>query len=84
MWDAGTWEPHETTDPQGAVAGGELHLDLYGEKLRGRFVLVRTRTDSSGKEEWLMLHKHDDVRGHRLERRRISRVPCCRSGPTTR
>jgi bifunctional non-homologous end joining protein LigD len=60
VWDAGTWEPHETSDPQGAVAGGELHMDLYGEKLRGRFVLVRTRTDSSGKEEWLMLHKHDD------------------------
>jgi bifunctional non-homologous end joining protein LigD len=60
VWDAGTWAPHETTDPQGAVAGGELHMDLYGEKLQGRFVLVRTRTSSSGKEEWLMLHKHDD------------------------
>src|SRR3954449_7170981 len=51
VWDAGTWEPHETTDPQGAVADGELHMDLYGEKLHGRFVLVRTRTNSSGKEE---------------------------------
>ncbi len=60
VWDAGTWQPHETSDPQGAVADGELHMDLYGEKLHGRFVLVRTRTDSSGKEEWLMLHKHDD------------------------
>ena len=26
-----------------ALAAGELHVDLYGEKLRGRFVLVRTR-----------------------------------------
>jgi bifunctional non-homologous end joining protein LigD len=60
VWDAGTWEPHETTDPQGALAAGELHMDLYGEKLHGRFVLVRTRTNSSGKEEWLMLHKHDE------------------------
>lgn len=59
VWDAGTWEPHETTNPVAAVAAGELHFDLHGEKLRGRFVLVRTRTSSSGKEEWLLLHKHD-------------------------
>ena len=26
-------------DPVGAVAAGDLHLDLLGEKLRGRFVL---------------------------------------------
>ncbi len=49
-----------TLDPAAAVAAGELHLDVHGEKLRGRFVLVRTKTDSSGKEEWLMLHKRDD------------------------
>ncbi len=63
VWDAGTWEPHDTGDPPDpgrAVAGGELHLDMYGEKLRGRFVLVRTGTDGSGKEQWLLLHKHDD------------------------
>ena len=60
VWDAGTWEPKETADPGGAVAAGELHLDLQGEKLQGRFVLVRTRTDSSGKEQWLMLHKHPE------------------------
>ena len=60
VWDAGTWQPHETDDPVAAVEAGELHLDMRGEKLRGRFVLVRTRTDSSGKEQWLLLHKHDE------------------------
>ncbi|MEU4222001.1 DNA polymerase ligase N-terminal domain-containing protein [Actinoplanes sp. NPDC026623] len=65
VWDAGTWTPHahrvrDTTDPAAAVAAGELHLDLYGEKLRGRFVLVRTRAGRSGKEDWLLLHKHDE------------------------
>jgi bifunctional non-homologous end joining protein LigD len=60
VWDAGTWQPHGTTDPAAAVADGELHLDLYGEKLRGRFVLVRTKISSAGKEEWLMLHKRDE------------------------
>jgi len=61
VWDNGTWEPHDTDDPATAVADGELHIDLYGEKLHGRFVLVRTRKQSSGKEEWLMLHKHDEA-----------------------
>ena len=62
VWDAGTWAPpaDKATDPGRAVADGELHLDIHGEKLRGRFVLVRTRTDASGKEEWLLLHKRDE------------------------
>jgi bifunctional non-homologous end joining protein LigD len=60
VWDAGTWEPAEPgTDAAAAVAAGELHVELHGTKLRGRFVLVRTRKDS-GKEHWLLLHKHDE------------------------
>ncbi len=69
VWDAGTWEPHESDNPGKSIAKGELHIDMHGEKLRGRFVLVRTRTDKSGKEEWLLLHKHDDdgVKGWNAE-----------------
>jgi bifunctional non-homologous end joining protein LigD len=60
VWDWGTWEPARTDDPAKAIADGELHFDLHGEKLAGRFVLVRTREDRSGKEQWLLLHKNDD------------------------
>jgi bifunctional non-homologous end joining protein LigD len=63
VWDAGTWEPHKTrpdADPGNAIARGELHLDMRGDKLRGRFVLVRTSREGSGKDEWLLLHKHDE------------------------
>jgi bifunctional non-homologous end joining protein LigD len=75
VWDRGTWEPHGTDDPAGAVAAGELHADVHGEKLRGRLVLVRTRVAEDEKEQrphgdsagapWLLLHKDDDaaVRG---------------------
>lgn len=59
VWDRGTWVPGKGEDPVAAIANGELHLDMFGEKLRGRFVLVRTRWQG-GKEQWLMLHKHDD------------------------
>jgi bifunctional non-homologous end joining protein LigD len=60
VWDRGAWIPGPGTDPATAIAAGELHFDLYGEKLRGRFVLVRTRRQG-GKEQWLMLHKHDEA-----------------------
>ncbi|MEV6931710.1 DNA polymerase ligase N-terminal domain-containing protein [Dactylosporangium sp. NPDC051485] len=55
VWDAGTWVPYKDGDPVAAVAGGELHIELYGEKLRGKFVIVRTRGD-----EWLLMHKRDE------------------------
>jgi bifunctional non-homologous end joining protein LigD len=65
VWDHGTWEPHGTDDPARAVADGELHADVHGEKLRGRLVLVRTDRPAEGgadgdKEQWMLLHKHDD------------------------
>jgi bifunctional non-homologous end joining protein LigD len=61
VWDEGTWEPADgkSQDPGKAVDNGELHLDMRGHKLAGRFALVRTSRDASGKE-WLLLHKHDD------------------------
>jgi bifunctional non-homologous end joining protein LigD len=59
VWDRGTWEPHATSDPAAAVAAGELHADLHGEKLRGRLVLVRTGPPGQSKQ-WLLLHKRDE------------------------
>jgi bifunctional non-homologous end joining protein LigD len=60
VWDRGTWEPHETDDPAAAVAAGELHVDVTGEKLHGRLILVRSGpATGAGQEQWLLLHKHD-------------------------
>ncbi|MER7009255.1 DNA polymerase ligase N-terminal domain-containing protein [Dactylosporangium sp. NPDC000555] len=55
VWDAGTWVPYKGPDPAAEIAAGELHFELHGQKLRGRFVIVRTRAD-----EWLLLHKRDE------------------------
>jgi bifunctional non-homologous end joining protein LigD len=63
VWDRGTWSPVDTDDPAAAIERGEIHFDLAGEKLAGRFVLVRTEKGPrarSGKEQWLMLHKNDE------------------------
>jgi bifunctional non-homologous end joining protein LigD len=60
VWDTGTWEPHETDDPAAAVAAGELHVDVYGDKLRGRLILVQTGHSRDDENQWLLLHKHDE------------------------
>jgi bifunctional non-homologous end joining protein LigD len=57
VWDRGTWQPADTDDPAAAIAAGELHFDLHGQKLAGRFVLVR-RGDPD--QQWLLLHKNDE------------------------
>ncbi len=41
-WDWGTFAPEATWDPAAALLEGELKLRLVGEKLRGRFTIVRT------------------------------------------
>ncbi len=60
VWDWGTYEPLHTDDPAKAIADGELHVEMHGEKLRGRFVLIRRGNDRNGKEQWLVFHKRDE------------------------
>jgi bifunctional non-homologous end joining protein LigD len=60
VWDRGRWAPAKKGSPRRAVEAGELHFDLHGEKLRGRFVLIRRDRDRSAKEQWLLLHKRDE------------------------
>jgi bifunctional non-homologous end joining protein LigD len=59
IWDKGTWEP-EQPDPQAALEKGDLKFTLHGKKLKGSWVLVRTRGFGSGsKPSWLLI-KHRD------------------------
>lgn len=60
VWDAGTWEPYETDDPVAAVASGELHADVHGHKLKGKFILVQRGRGRDEEKQWLLIHKDDD------------------------
>ena len=60
VWDTGTWEPHETDDPVAAVAAGELHADVKGNKLKGRLILVQSGRGREDSNQWLLLHKNDE------------------------
>jgi bifunctional non-homologous end joining protein LigD len=59
VWDEGAWEP-ESPDPAAALAKGDFKFILHGKKLKGSWVLVRTRGfGSSTKPSWLLI-KHRD------------------------
>ena len=54
VWDYGTYKPEDTTNVSEALRKGELKFSLNGEKLKGSWVLVRTR-----ERQWLLI-KHRD------------------------
>jgi bifunctional non-homologous end joining protein LigD len=62
LWDRGYWEPDAGESPQRALAAGELRFTLHGERLRGRFVLVRIRNPREGgrRSEWLLIKRRGD------------------------
>src|SRR6202158_2877026 len=60
VWDKGTWTP-ESPDPAAALEKGDLKFTLHGKKLKGSWVLVRTRGfGSSTKTSWLLIKHRDD------------------------
>jgi bifunctional non-homologous end joining protein LigD len=60
LWDYGTWKP-EVPDVDAALRKGELKFTLNGKKLKGSWVLVRTKGGFGGssKPQWLLI-KHRD------------------------
>jgi bifunctional non-homologous end joining protein LigD len=71
VWDWGTWEPEAPTlDGRKSVDDGELKFRLDGQKLKGRFTIVRTSRrpgqaptrafERDEGEQWLLIHKNDD------------------------
>lgn len=69
IWDHGTWES-EDEDPIKALEKGHLKFKLSGKKLKGSFVLVRTRYKAGeNKNNWLLIKHHDEqeVSGYELK-----------------
>lgn len=63
VWDRGTWQP--VGDPHAGLAKGDFKFDLLGEKLQGRWVLVRLKPRPGEKRDnWLLIKEKDSfVRG---------------------
>src|SRR5690348_1859445 len=66
LWDRGTWTP-ETDDIDAALKKGDLKFTLDGYKLKGSWVLVRTKGRYAGGgesgEPWLLIKHRDDWSG---------------------
>lgn len=59
VWDRGTWTA-ESEDVAEALSRGDLKFVLHGKKLRGSWVLVRTRGFGSKADKSWLLIKHRD------------------------
>jgi bifunctional non-homologous end joining protein LigD len=59
VWDKGDWIP-ESDDVSAALEKGDLKFTLEGKKLRGSWVLVRTRGFGSKPDKSWLLIKHRD------------------------
>jgi bifunctional non-homologous end joining protein LigD len=58
VWDNGTWEP-EQQDVAASIEKGDFKFKLHGKKLKGSWVLVRTRGFGS-KPSWLLIKHRDE------------------------
>jgi bifunctional non-homologous end joining protein LigD len=57
LWDTGWWEP--VGDPRAGLKKGHLGFVLHGDRLKGRWNLIRMRGEAK-KENWLLI-KEDDA-----------------------
>jgi bifunctional non-homologous end joining protein LigD len=54
VWDRGLWTPID--DPADINTKGSMHFELKGYKLKGEWILVKTKRDP---KEWLLMKKAD-------------------------
>ncbi len=66
VWDRGSWTP--TGDPHKAYRKGHMEFELDGEKLKGRWHLVRMHGKPGEKREnWLLIKGDDEEARHEGE-----------------
>jgi bifunctional non-homologous end joining protein LigD len=61
LWDRGTWIPADP-DPDAAYRKGSLKFTLEGQKLHGKWALVRMGGKAAGErhENWLLIKERDE------------------------
>jgi bifunctional non-homologous end joining protein LigD len=68
LWDQGTWTP-EVDDVDAALGKGDLNIRLDGYKLKGSWVLVRTKGGPGAKagRSWLLIKHRDEWSSSELD-----------------
>jgi bifunctional non-homologous end joining protein LigD len=63
LWDEGYWEP--IGDPHDGIKAGNLKFTLHGQRMQGKWVLVRMRAKEGEKHKnWLLIKENDDEAHH--------------------
>jgi bifunctional non-homologous end joining protein LigD len=70
LWDRGSWEP--VGDPHAGLKKGHLAFILHGERLKGKWDLIRMKAEEK-RENWLLIKADDgnarkDRKGDLLEK----------------
>jgi len=67
VWDQGTWEPQG--DAEEGFKTGRLKFVLHGQKLKGKWTLVRMggRAAREAKPNWLLIKEHDEYESSAYE-----------------
>ncbi len=63
VWDQGTWEPQAiSSDVDAALRSGSLKFILHGDKLKGKWALIRMggKAANEKKPNWLLIKEHDE------------------------
>lgn len=62
LWDVGAWEPQEP-DLDAAWKKGQIKMVLHGERLTGKWALIRLKSDRgkpSKRDNWLLIKEKDE------------------------
>ena len=75
LWDRGTWKP--LGDPRAGYRKGHLKFDLDGNKLKGRWALIRTHGSKYGgkAEAWLLVKDTDEFAQRGVDARIVEAEP---------
>jgi bifunctional non-homologous end joining protein LigD len=65
IWDHGTYESlmDRKAEPQSAgeaIESGHIEFVMHGERLKGRFALIRMKPRGKGKPQWLLMKLKDE------------------------
>jgi bifunctional non-homologous end joining protein LigD len=61
VWDEGTYELFEGTDPAKEIADGKIKFLMHGTRLRGLFSLIRIKPhEGESGEPWLLVKDRDE------------------------
>lgn len=58
LWDQGWWQPQDNFAE--GLASGKLKFVLHGQRMKGKWTLVRMHTKEK-RENWLLIKEHDSL-----------------------